>query len=41
MTDIDAVRERIESDAYCETLGIELVPLEPGSATTASRSPKT
>lgn len=34
MTDIDALRERIESDAYCGTLGIELVALEPGSATT-------
>lgn len=30
-----AVRERIESDPYCATLGIELRALEPGSATTA------
>ncbi|SFB67803.1 acyl-CoA thioesterase [Halobiforma haloterrestris] len=34
MTDSGRVREHIESDAYCETLGIELVGLEPGSATT-------
>ncbi|APW96715.1 phenylacetic acid degradation protein PaaD [Halobiforma lacisalsi AJ5] len=34
MTDSSRVRDRIESDAYCETLGIELVGLEPGSATT-------
>lgn len=34
MTDIDAAREHIESDAYCETLGIELVDLEPGAART-------
>ncbi|EJN57034.1 PaaI family thioesterase [Halogranum rubrum] len=30
-----AVRERIESDPYCATLGIELRRLESGSATTA------
>lgn len=30
-----AVRERIESDPYCATLGIELRSLGPGSATTA------
>jgi acyl-CoA thioesterase len=29
------VRERIESDPYCATLGIELRDLGPGSATTA------
>ncbi|WP_101295603.1 hydroxyphenylacetyl-CoA thioesterase PaaI [Halegenticoccus soli] len=29
------VRERIESDPYCRTLGIELRSLEPGAATTA------
>jgi acyl-CoA thioesterase len=29
------VRERIESDPYCATLGIELRALGPGSATTA------
>ncbi|WP_049927873.1 hydroxyphenylacetyl-CoA thioesterase PaaI [Halopiger goleimassiliensis] len=34
MTDTRAVRERIESDTYCETLGIELVALDPGAATT-------
>ncbi|SDQ22242.1 hydroxyphenylacetyl-CoA thioesterase PaaI [Natronobacterium texcoconense] len=34
MTDIGSVREHIESDAYCETLGIELEALEPGTATT-------
>ena len=28
------VRERIESDAYCETLGIDVVELEPGYART-------
>jgi acyl-CoA thioesterase len=30
----DELRERIESDPFCETLGIELVALEPGSART-------
>jgi acyl-CoA thioesterase len=30
----DEVRERIESDAYCETLGIDVVELEPGYAQT-------
>jgi acyl-CoA thioesterase len=30
----DEVRERIESDSFCETLGIELVALEPGYART-------
>lgn len=34
MADTDAARERIESDAYCETLGIDLVALEAGAATT-------
>ncbi|ELY40381.1 hydroxyphenylacetyl-CoA thioesterase PaaI [Natronorubrum tibetense] len=34
MADTDAVRQRIESDAYCETLGIDLVSLEPGTART-------
>lgn len=35
MTDVaDATRARIESDPYCETLGIELVDLEPGVART-------
>lgn len=34
MADIETVRRRIESDAYCETLGIELVDLEPGAAST-------
>lgn len=33
---VDAdVRERIESDPYCATLGIDLRALAPGSATTA------
>ncbi|MFC7058626.1 hydroxyphenylacetyl-CoA thioesterase PaaI [Halovenus salina] len=30
----DDVRERIDSDPFCETLGIELAGLEPGSART-------
>lgn len=30
----DEVRERIESDAYCETLGIDVVELDPGYART-------
>lgn len=30
----DDVRERIESDPFCETLGIDLVALEPGYART-------
>jgi acyl-CoA thioesterase len=30
----EAVRERIESDPYCGTLGIELVSLDPGRAVT-------
>jgi acyl-CoA thioesterase len=30
----DDVRRRIEDDAYCETLGIELRSLEPGTAQT-------
>lgn len=30
----EAVRERIESDPYCETLGIELADLAPGRAVT-------
>ena len=34
MADIDATRRRIESDAYCATLGIDLVDLEPGAAST-------
>ncbi|MEY7851985.1 PaaI family thioesterase [Natrarchaeobius sp. A-rgal3] len=34
MPDVDAMRKRIEADAYCETLGIELVSLEAGAATT-------
>ncbi|WP_246998164.1 PaaI family thioesterase [Halosolutus gelatinilyticus] len=34
MTDIEAVRSRIESDPYCETIGIDLVDLEPGVART-------
>ncbi|AFZ72466.1 hydroxyphenylacetyl-CoA thioesterase PaaI [Natronobacterium gregoryi] len=34
MTDLDAVCQRIQSDAYCETLGIDLVDLEPGAART-------
>ncbi|MXV62719.1 hydroxyphenylacetyl-CoA thioesterase PaaI [Natronorubrum sp. JWXQ-INN-674] len=34
MADIDAVRRHIESDAYCETLGIDLVSLEEGMAKT-------
>jgi acyl-CoA thioesterase len=29
----EELRERIESDPYCETLGIELVALGPGTAT--------
>ena len=36
MTDVDdAVRKRIASDAFCETVGIELSSLEPGRAETA------
>lgn len=31
----DDVRKRIEDDPFCETLGIELVALEPGHARTA------
>lgn len=34
MSDIEATRRRIENDAYCETLGIELVTLGPGTAIT-------
>lgn len=35
MTDVDdAVRKRIASDAFCETVGIELSSLEPGRAET-------
>nr|WP_267637836.1 hypothetical protein [Halovenus rubra] len=35
MPTIDAdIRARIESDPFCETLGIELVALESGSAQT-------
>ncbi|SDJ50102.1 PaaI family thioesterase [Natronorubrum texcoconense] len=34
MADTDAVRQRIESDAYCDTLGIDLVSLESGAAST-------
>jgi len=30
----DEVRERVESDAFCETLGIDVVELEPGYART-------
>jgi acyl-CoA thioesterase len=30
----DEVRERIDSDAYCETLGIDVVELESGHART-------
>jgi acyl-CoA thioesterase len=30
----DQLRQRIEADSYCETLGIELVSLEPGAART-------
>lgn len=37
MADIETVRRRIESDAYCETLGIELVHLEPGPRAPASK----
>ncbi|WP_121822984.1 PaaI family thioesterase [Halostella salina] len=32
--DMESVRERIERDPYCETLGIELVELDAGSART-------
>jgi acyl-CoA thioesterase len=36
MADVDAeTRDRIESDEFCETLGIDLVALEPGHARTA------
>ncbi|WP_440770280.1 PaaI family thioesterase [Natronorubrum sp. DTA28] len=35
MADIETVRRRIESDAYCETLGIDLVSLERGAAKTS------
>lgn len=34
MTDVESMRRRIEEDPYCETLGVELVELEPGAATT-------
>ncbi|USZ68013.1 hydroxyphenylacetyl-CoA thioesterase PaaI [Halorussus salilacus] len=35
MTDVpDEVRERIESDPFCETLGVELADLGPGTART-------
>lgn len=34
MEDSDTVRENIEKDPYCETLGIELVELEEGFART-------
>jgi acyl-CoA thioesterase len=35
MADVsDETRERIESDAYCETLGIDVVELEAGAART-------
>ncbi|MFC7134790.1 MULTISPECIES: hydroxyphenylacetyl-CoA thioesterase PaaI [Salinibaculum] len=35
MADVsDETRERIESDAYCETLGIDVVELDAGSART-------
>lgn len=34
VTDIEAIRRRIEDDPYCELLGIELVDLEAGVATT-------
>lgn len=30
----DEVRERIEADPFCETLGVELAALEPGHART-------
>ncbi|WP_137288499.1 PaaI family thioesterase [Natronorubrum halophilum] len=35
MADTETVRRRIESDAYCETLGIDLVSLEQGFAETS------
>jgi acyl-CoA thioesterase len=31
----ESVRERVGSDPFCETLGIEVVDLEPGAARTA------
>ena len=35
MTDVpDETRERIESDPFCEKLGVELAALGPGTATT-------
>lgn len=34
MTDVESMRRCIEEDPYCETLGVELVELEPGAATT-------
>jgi len=34
MGSIDEAREHIESDPFCETLGIELTELEPGYART-------
>lgn len=34
MADTDELREHVESDPYCETLGIELVGFEPGHART-------
>ena len=35
MSDVSAeTRERIESDAFCETLGIDIVELDSGSART-------
>jgi acyl-CoA thioesterase len=36
----DGVRERIASDPYCETLGIDLVVLAPGRAVTELRIPE-
>jgi acyl-CoA thioesterase len=38
MVDVDPeTRERIESDRFCDTLGIDLVALEPGYAQTELR----
>ena len=30
----DEVRERVQSDAFCDTLGIDVVELQPGYART-------
>ena len=37
MVDKDAIRRQIEDDPYCKTLGIELITLESGTASTRLR----